>query len=286
MGGRPEYDVLATGRDQSPRFSGGSCGYVQLDITNVEATNQVFVDFEPDVVINCAAMTQVYECESKRDLCWQVNALAVDTLAKCCLKHGSRLIHISTDFIFDGRNGPYKESARPNPISYYGRSKLAGDNYARCAGMDKWAIVRTVLVYGRGEQLQRSNFVWWLKEKLEAGESVNIVTDQWRTPTYTPDLAIGIEKIVRFGKQGVYHISGRDYFSVYEFALEIADTLDLDTSLIKPVDGSSFTQPAARPAKSGFIILKAESELGYSPRPTRQAILELVEEEERSRSSF
>ena len=112
------------------------------------------------------------------------------------------------------------------------------------------------------------------------------MTDQWRTPTYTPDLAIGIEKIVRFGKQGVYHISGRDYFSVYEFALEIADTLDLDTSLIKPVDGSSFTQPAARPAKSGFIILKAESELGYSPRPTRQAILELVEEEERSRSSF
>ena len=285
MGKLPEYDVLATARDPLPRFSGGSCGYMQLDITDSEAVSRLFLDFAPDVVINCAAMTQVDECETKREQCWQVNAVAVDTLAKCCLAKGSRLVHISTDFIFDGVDGPYKESARPNPISYYGRSKLAGENYARGAGMDSWAIVRTVLVYGRGEQLQRSNFVWWLKQKLEAGEKVNIVTDQFRTPTYTPDLAIGIEKLVRFGKQGVYHLSGREYYSVFEFAKVIANTLGLDESLIHPVDSSTFSQPAPRPKKSGFIILKAESELGYSPRSTPTAILELVQEEERSRSS-
>jgi dTDP-4-dehydrorhamnose reductase len=286
MGRMPEYDVLATGRDEFPRFSGGSCGYMQLDITDADATSRVFVDFAPDVVINCAAMTQVDECESNREDCWRINALAVETLAKCCLPRGTRLIQVSTDFVFDGLAGPYKETARPNPLSYYGRSKLAGENYARGAGMDKWAIVRTVLVYGAGEGLQRSNFVWWLKERLEAGKPVQIVTDQWRTPTYAPDLAQGIEKVVRFRKHGVYHVSGRAYYSVYEFARVIAETLDLDASLISPTDSSSFTQPAARPAKSGFIILKAESELGYSPHSTKEAILEMVKEVEGQKSSL
>ncbi len=285
MGRHPEYDLLATGRDETPRFSGGSCGYMPLDVSDSEEVSRIFVDFAPDVVINCAAMTQVDECESKREACWQVNALAVETLAKCCLARGTRLVQVSTDFVFDGQSGPYKESARPSPLSYYGRSKLAGENYARGAGMDKWSIVRTVLVYGVAENLQRNNFVWWLRDHLEAGKSVNIVTDQWRTPTYAADLATGIEKMVRFSKQGVYHISGREFFSIYEFALEIAKTLDLDSSLILPADASSFSQAAVRPSRSGFIILKAESELGYSPHTVRDSILEMVKEEERSRFS-
>lgn len=285
MGRFPEYDILATGRDEQPRFSGGNCGYQSLDITDPDALSRVFVDFEPDVVINCAAMTQVDECEIKRDVCWQVNALAVESLAKSCLVRGTRLVQVSTDFVFDGINGPYKESARPSPLSYYGRSKLAGENYARGAGMDKWSIVRTVLVYGVAENLQRNNFVWWLKDNLESGRTVQIVTDQWRTPTYALDLATGIEKMVRFSKQGVYHLSGRELFSIYEFALEIAKTLDLDASLIQPATAASFSQPAVRPSKSGFIILKAESELGYSPHPVQDSILEMVKEEARSRFS-
>ncbi len=285
MGRHPEYDLLATGRDKMPRFTGGSCGYVPLDITNPDAISQTFVDFAPDVVINCAAMTQVDECESNREACWQVNAIAVDNLAKNCLARGTRLIQVSTDFVFDGQNGPYKEGARPNPLSYYGRSKLAGENYARGAGMDKWSIVRTVLIYGVAEGLQRSNFVWWLKDNLEAGKTVKIVTDQWRTPTYALDLAAGIEKMVRFSKQGVYHLAGRELFSVFEFAKEIAKTLDLDDSLILPADESTFTQAATRPSKSGFIILKAESELGYSPHSTRESVLEMVKEEQRKKLS-
>jgi len=282
----PEYDVLATGRDDMPRFSGGSCGYMQLDMIDADAVTRVFDDFAPDVVINCAAMTQVDECESKREECWKINALAVETLAKCCLPRGTRLLQVSTDFVFDGEAGPYKESVRPNPLSYYGRSKLAGENYARGAGMNQWSIVRTVLVYGVGEKLQRSNFVWWLKENLEAGKSVRIVTDHWRTPTYAPDLAQGIEKIVRYRKHGVYHVSGRAYYSVYEFARVIAETLDLDASLIIPTDSTTFKQAAPRPSKSGFIILKAESELGYTPHTTQQAILEMVKEVEEQRSSL
>lgn len=271
MGRKPEYDVLATGRDAEPRFSGGSCGYTRLDIGNPESVERLFADFAPDVVINCAAMTQVDACETERETCWQINAVAVETLAACCRQYGARLIQISTDFIFDGKEGPYREDARPEPLSYYGRSKLAGENYARGAGTDRWAIVRTVLVFGNTHDT-RSHFVSWVNRELSAGRSIRVVTDQWRTPTWTVDLADAVERIVRFRKSGVFHVSGRDFLSVNAFAHLIAETAGLDTSLIKEADSSSFSQPAERPARSGFIILKAETELGFRPHTLADAV--------------
>jgi len=265
MGRKPEYDVLATGRDAEPRFSGGSCGYTRLDITDDQAVERIFDDFEPDVVVNCAAMTQVDACETDKELCWKVNADAVEVMARCCKDHGARLVQISTDFVFDGESGPYRENARPNPVSYYGRSKLAGENNARGAGSDRWAIVRTVLVYGAPGADSRSNFVTWVRDKLTAGATINVVTDQWRTPTWVVDLADGIERVVRFRKTGVFHVSGREYLSVNEFAHRIAKVAGLDASMIGEADKTTFRQPAERPEKSGFIILKAETELGFHP---------------------
>jgi dTDP-4-dehydrorhamnose reductase len=265
MGRKPEYDVLATGRDAEPRFTGGSCGYTRLDITDDRAVERIFDDFEPDVVVNCAAMTQVDACEAEKDLCWKVNADAVEVLARCCKDHGARLVQISTDFVFDGQSGPYREDARPNPVSYYGRSKLAGENNARGAGSDRWAIVRTVLVYGAPDSHSRSNFVTWVRDKLTAGQQINVVTDQWRTPTWVVDLADGVERVVRFRKTGIYHVSGRKYLSVNDFAHRIADVAGLDASLIGEADKTPFSQPAERPEKTGFIILKAETELGFRP---------------------
>lgn len=276
MGRLPEYDVLATGLDQLPRFTGGSCGYARLDITNPGELQETFLNFAPDVVINCAAITQVDLCEEERDACWKINAEAVDSLARLCLSGGCQLVQVSTDFVFDGMAGPYRENARPAPLSYYGRSKLAGENYARGAGMDMWSIARTVLVYGAGERLSRSNFVLWLVDKLTRGEAVNIVTDQFRTPTFAPDLAAGIESIIRFDKHGVYHLSGREQVSIHEFALMIADVFNLDKSLIGKTDSQKLGQRAERPQNSGFIVLKAETELGFKPRPIRDALHELA----------
>ena len=272
MGRKPEYDLLATGRDAEPRFSGGSCGYTRLDITDETSVERLFDDFEPDVVINAAAMTQVDDCEKDRDLCWRVNADAVDTLARCCRDHGARLLQISTDFVFDGRDGPYREDARPNPISYYGRSKLAGENNARGAGTDRWAIIRTVLVYGAPQADARSNFVTWVHSKLQAGEHIRVVTDQWRTPTWVVDLADAVERVVRFRKSGIYHVSGRELMSVHAFAHRIAGVVGLDASLIGEADKATFSQPAERPEKTGFIILKAETELGFRPHDIETAI--------------
>jgi dTDP-4-dehydrorhamnose reductase len=270
-----EYDVLATGRQKAPLFSGGSCGYVSMDICNFGEVASVFQDFAPDVVINCAAMTQVDACEIERELCWQVNAEAVENLAKQCQKSGSHLIHVSTDFIFDGLSGPYREDARPNPLSYYGRSKLAGENGVRQAGLEQWSIARTVLVYGTGENLSRSNFVLWVVDSLSQGKQISVVTDQFRSPTYAPDLADGIERLVRFRKNGIDHLSGCETMSVYDIAVTAAEVFGLDASLISKTDSTQFKQTALRPPRTGFLVLKAETELGYKPHALKDALADL-----------
>jgi dTDP-4-dehydrorhamnose reductase len=275
MSSLPVYDVLATGRDAHPRFANASCGYAPLDITDVDAVQRIYQDFAPDVVINCAAMTQVDQCEKDRDACWKVNADAVETLARAARQSGSRLIQVSTDFVFDGEDGPYSEKARPRPINYYGRSKQAGENAARLAGTDKWAVARTVLVFGTSENSSRSNIALWVINELSHGRAIHVVTDQFRTPTYAPDLADGIERMVRYGKGGIYHLAGRELMSVYDFARLIARVFDLDESLVRPTDSKTFTQPASRPPRTGFIVLKAETELGFRPRPLTAALAHL-----------
>ncbi len=270
-----QYDVLATGRDDKPRFTIGSCGYVPMDITNHRLVRNICDDFEPDVIVNCAAMTQVDQCEEDRDLCWKVNVDAVENLAGICRAKGTRLVQVSTDFVFNGADGPYMETDRPDALNYYGKSKLAAENAVRLVGDDRWAIVRTILVFGAPQNPTRSNIALWVINELSQGKSIRVVTDQFRTPTYAPDLANGIERIIRFVKSGIFHLSGTDLMSVYDFSILIADVLGLDKSLISPTDASEFSQPAKRPPKTGFIILKAQTELGFSPLPIKKAISHL-----------
>lgn len=274
----PEYDVLATALDDAPRLSSGSFGYAPLDITDASAVHRIFQDFTPNVVVNCAALSDVGECAKRREDCWNVNAAAVETLADECRKVGARLVQVSTDFVFDGEHGPYDESARPDPVNYYGRSKLAAENAVRASGLGSWAIVRTVLVYGTGEQLNRSNVVLWVADALSRGETIQVVNDQYRTPTYVGDLATGIERLLHYEKDGVYHISGRELVSVYDLAQTVADELDLDGSLIEPVPSDYFDEAPPRPPRTGFIILKAETELSYSPRSLNEGIQALGKE--------
>ena len=271
LGRFSEYDVLATGRSETTRAP-GSHGYMPLDITARRDVRHAFRNFQPSVVINCAAMTDVDRCETNRDACWKVNVDAVETLAQQCKDAGARLIQLSTDFVFDGLDGPYHEGARPNPINFYGKSKQAAENAVRKAGFDKWAIVRTVLVYGAASRANRSDFVLWLLERLSSGQSVRIVTDQWRNPTCVTDLAAGVERLVRRRRSGMFHLSGAEWMSMYEFARTIAETFGLDDTLIQPVDSATFRQTAERPAKTGLIILKAQTELDYRPRPLRERL--------------
>lgn len=271
----PEYDVLATSRDDAPRFDGGSGGYTSLDVTQPDEVTAVFQDFTPNVVVNCAALSDVSECENNRDEAWAVNARAVKTLARHCRDAGARLVQVSSDFVFDGERGPYREDARPNPVNYYGRTKLAGENAVREVGLSNWAIVRTVLLYGTGQNLSRSNVVLWMIDELSKGEPLHIVDDQYRTPTYVDDLATGIERLIHFEKTGLYHVSGRELLTVYELACTVADVFGFDDSLIHPVPSDYFDDAVERPLRTGFIILKAETELDYDPRPLEKGLQDL-----------
>ena len=266
-----DHDVLATARDDTPRFD-VPCDYTQLDVTTPDAVETLLTAYDPDVVVNCAAVSDVTECDEDRNRAWAVNARAVRTLAKQCRSVGARLIQLSTDFVFDGKRGPYEEDARPDPVNYYGRTKLAGENALREFDFLDWAVVRTVLLYGTEKDLSRSNVVLWMIDRLSEGKPLRVVDDQWRTPTYVRDLADGIVRLIDRDRTGIYHMSGREMVTIHELARTVADVLGYDPSPIEPVSSDYFEDAVDRPPKTGFIILKAETELGYDPRPLREGL--------------
>lgn len=261
--GRDDIEVVATGKGENRNLS-GNYTYDQLDITEEEEVMQIIAHHKPDVVINTAAMTQVDQCELDPANCWKLNVDAVSYLAKACKENDSFFIHLSTDFIFDGSAGPYKEDDSPNPLSKYAESKLESEKIVIESGA-KYAIARTMLVYGIVHDMSRSNIILWVKKNLEEKKHIKVVNDQWRSPTLAEDLAKGCALIADKRAEGIFHISGKDMLTPHDMAIETADFFGLDKSLIEEVDGSIFTQPAKRPAKTGFILDKAREELGYEP---------------------
>ncbi|MBL7720398.1 MAG: sugar nucleotide-binding protein, partial [Chitinophagaceae bacterium] len=175
----------------------------------------------------------------------------------------SFFIFISTDFIFDGREGMYKEEDTGNPVNYYGLTKLRAEALVKEYSFD-WSIVRTVLVYGK-PLTGRGNILTVVKEKLEKGEEYSVFNDQVRTPTFVEDLAAGIVAIIEKRATGIFHLSGKDILTPYQMACKVASYLGLSEGLIRKVTAATFTQPALRPAKTGFIIDKAKKLLGYDP---------------------
>jgi len=260
-----DHDVIATARDDAPRFDVPG-EYLPLDITTPDDVETVLDNQNPDVVVNCAAVSDVTECDENRNRAWAVNARSVRTLAKQCRALDAHLVQVSSDFVFNGKNGPYDERARPDPVNYYGRTKLAGENVLREFDFLDWSIVRTVLLYGTAKDLTRSNVVLWMIDQLSQGEVIHVVNDQWRTPTYAPDLADGLVHLIDREKTGIFHLSGREMVTIHELAETVAEVFDFDHDLIDPVPSDYFEDAVERPSKTGFIILKAETELGYDPR--------------------
>jgi dTDP-4-dehydrorhamnose reductase len=262
---------IATARGENRLVKTGGYEYSSLDITDKKNVEEVFASYLPDVVINTAAMTNVDACETEKETCWLLNVTAVqhqvDVLESLKKKHKGyepHLIHLSTDFIFDGTHGPLDENEKPNPLSYYAESKLASEKVVQASQL-RWAIARTVLVYGIVDNMSRSNIVLWVKSNLEQGKTINVVDDQFRTPTLAEDLADGCILIALKKATGVYNISGKDFYSILELAQTVADYYKLDKGLIKPSKSADIKQPAKRPPITGFIIDKARKDLGYEP---------------------
>jgi dTDP-4-dehydrorhamnose reductase len=263
---------LATSRGKNRLSSLPKIQYADLDISNPEMISEVVTKFSPQVIIHTAAMTQVDDCEVERELCKDLNVNAVKYFANICAKNDIFLVHLSTDFIFDGKQGPYLEDALPNPLSYYGQSKWEAEKIIQNTPHLRYAIARTVLVYGISEAMSRSNIILWVKKSLEEGKKIQVVDDQWRTPTLAEDLAMGCVLLAEQETKGIFNISGEELLTPYDMAIATADYFKLDKNLIEKTDGSKFTQAAKRPPKTGFIIDKAKNTLGFRPHSFLEGI--------------
>ena len=267
-----EFELIATSRGPNRISAIQGFTYLELDITNQQQVDQVFESQCPDIVINTAAMTNVDACESEKDLCWDMNVNAVEYQVEACKKIKAHFIHLSTDFVFDGKSGPYVESDRPNPVSFYGWSKYAAELCVEMSGLDSWAIARTIIIYGVVEDMSRSNVVLWAKGAMEKGSPIYVVDDQFRSPTLAEDLAQGCIQIAEKGATGIYHLSGIEVMSILELVKKVGDFFKLDTSIVTPIQSATLNQTAKRPPYTGFIIDKAIKELQYQPKSFEEGL--------------
>jgi dTDP-4-dehydrorhamnose reductase len=269
--------VVATGKGPSRVTELISEGmvYQDLDITDGLAVSNLITGFQPDIIIHSAAMTQADECELNKVNCWNSNVTATRFLVDAAKATPAFFIYLSTDFVFSGDSGPYREEDATGPVNYYGSSKLAAENAIRESGISH-AIVRTVLVYGKTLDGTRSNIITWVKKELAEGNMIRVVNDQVRTPTYAGDLAKGILLIASKQASGTWHLSGDEVFTPHLMAVVVADELGLDNSLIEKTNAAEFQQAAVRPLRTGFIITKAKNELGYKPISFTEGIRKML----------
>lgn len=268
------YEVFGSSLHPDIRPEGNHT-FVRLDINDYPAVEALFDRICPDVVVNCSALSVPDYCESHREEAYALNVSAVENLAQCCEQQGSRLIHLSTDFVFDGKSERlYTEEDRPDPVNYYGVTKLQGEQaVARCCR--DYAIVRVVVVYGKALPGQHGNILQLVKNRLEAGQEICVVSDQYRTPTWVADIADGVERLIHSGRSGIYHICGGESLSIAEMAYRVADYFGLDRTLIRPVTTEDMKEATPRPRNSGLSIEKARRELGYRSHTLEEGLEEM-----------
>jgi dTDP-4-dehydrorhamnose reductase len=266
-----DYEVIAVSIGKDRNNTAKNYTYYNIDITIAEDITKIINQQRPHYIINCAAMTNVDDCEKHKEKCDLINVKAVETLATCAKNNNIHLIHISTDFVFDGKKGPYSEADAPNPINYYGLSKLKSEELIANAGIN-YTILRTILVYGIIDNMSRSNIVLFVKNALENKKQITMVDDQYRMPTLADDLAEACLKAIQQKAYGIFHISSNELLSIYEMSLQIAGTFELDASYILRIPTSQLDQPARRPSKTGFVLDKSEKILKFKGLPFKNRL--------------
>jgi dTDP-4-dehydrorhamnose reductase len=234
-------DVIGKGAEE------GRVIHKTLDILDKQALRDYGVSVMPDVIVNLAAMTNVDLCESDKQLAWQLNVTLVENLVRIARITDAHLVHLSTDYVFDGTKGPYTETDTPKPLNYYGKTKLAGETAVITSGVT-YTIIRTIVVYGYNQG--RPDFVRWVLDAFDAETPIRVANDQIANATYVDDLSEAIMFFVLERRVGLYHVGGSDHISRYDFALKIAETFKSDPSLITPVPTSELKQVATRPLKA------------------------------------
>lgn len=252
--------------------------FLQVDFGDPKPLLEAIAIFRPTHIIHTAAISSVDVCEKDPARCQTVNVDIVRELAAVAKKQDIHLTFLSTDFVFDGQNGPYTETDVTSACNAYGQSKIDAEKILQESGC-RHAILRTILVYGTPNKGSSArNLVIWAKEALSKQENIRVVSDQWRMPTWVEDLVEACHLAAKKQANGIYHISGDEMFSVEEIVHEVADYWNLDFSLITPIMAQEIGQDKNRPRKTGFVLDKAKHELGYTPTPFRESLKRIDEE--------
>ncbi len=260
-----EYEVTTTYNKNPKEHS------VKLDITDEKDVLNKIKSLSPDLVVHSAALTNVDYCEDHQEEAYRINAQGTLNMVKACEKIDSKLIYVSTDFVFDGTEGSYKETDKTNPISYYGLSKLKGEEFVQESDI-KSAIVRVSVLYGWHENF---NYVMWVIDELKKGNNINIVTDEYNSPTYAENAAEAILKIFSKNKEGIYHIAGDERINRFDFAKNIAKVFELDETLINPIKSEDLIRKARRPLDSSLSVEKAKNDLNFKFFKTTEGLKEM-----------
>lgn len=262
-----DYDLLLTDTVIPSKGVG-----MNFDITNRVLVKNVLETYQPDLIINLAAMTDVDGCEANPEQAWIVNSTSVQNL----LDYGNcPLIHISTDYVFDGENGPYKESDITNPINVYGETKLDSEERIWATG-NRHLVLRTNVVYDY-EPNTKASFLKWVVESLQKGDQINVVNDQYNNPTWAKSLANVILRCIQLDVTGLVHWGDKDYINRYEFAVAIANGFGLDKKLINEITSDDLNQLAPRPLKGGVDSTMLSKAIGYEP-PSIQSSINAIKE--------
>lgn len=258
-----DWDITGTYRGkQKP-------GLIHTDVSSRDEVFQVFEKVRPDVVILSAAFTNVDLCETDRERADAVNVRGPQNVSDACLRYAAKMVYISTDYVFDGENGPYREDDAPNPTGYYAWTKLEGERITVLT--PEYLIIRTTGVYSTDSD--SLNFVMQVINKVKEGEMMRVPNDQYGSPTLADNLAETIIALIRLGKTGVYNVAGPDVMDRYSFALLIVRVFGLNKDMIQPIDTPSLGQKARRPLKAGLIVEKVERETGIKMVGAREGLI-------------
>ena len=251
--------------------------FVKMDVSNKEMVNEVFKQAKPDVVVHAATLTDVDKCELNKELATKINVDGTRNITQAAKAVGSFLIYISTDYVFNGEKGMYREDDEPDPIQHYGLTKLQAEQVVKGV-CDEYFIARPSVIYGATPAAGKVNFALWLIETLRRGEHVKIVTDQYNTPTLNSNLAEMTLEVAQRRLTGTFHLCGATRVSRFEFAQQIADAFGLNKNLIDPVNSSQFKWPAKRPMDSSLDTTKAQKTLKHKPMEMHEALKQLKKE--------
>jgi dTDP-4-dehydrorhamnose reductase len=252
---------------------------IKLDLCNISSINQAFEKIHPEVVLHCAALTDVDKCEVDKDLAININVDGTRLLAYAAKKVNSNVIFISTDYVFNGKKGLYKENDEPRPINFYGHTKLLAETALISSGA-KYLIARTSVIYGSRPASGKVNFALYILEQLNTLKKIKVLTDQFITPTLNSNLADMLLEATERGLKGLYHMSGATRVSRYEFSIKLAEAFNLNKNLIREAKMSDFQSiwKAKRPKDSSLDVSKAINCLNRKPMYLNDALIEFKKE--------